>query len=297
MKIYLIILLTLISTAQIFSQSADILLNGTVSAEDNQIKNVADPTDLGDAVNKAYFDQIIQSLQSQINATNSGVIPSNIPLDGLYAYYPFNGDVDDVIGDNFGTVVNNASLTTDRFGTDNKAYSFDGSDDYISLHEPWFDGNPSVSAFTYSTWIYIEELPESVVSINTKEGYWRTIGIELLPDGSILFGGSQPSPNQYHELQTEAGEITPQQWSHIAVTFNNSELKIYIDGNLAASSTLAISSWVFTWSDQGNSTNTNLIGAVNPATGVTNFFSGKIDDFAIWSRALTANQVAELYDL
>ena len=144
------------------------------------------------------------------------------------------------------------------------------------------------------TWIYIEQLPENVVSINTKEGYWRTIGIELYPDGSILFGGSQPSPNQYHELQTQAEEITPLQWNHIVVTFNNSELKIFIDGNLAASSTLAISSWVFTWSDQGNSTNTNLIGAVNPATGVTNFFAGKIDDFAIWNRELSSEEITAL---
>ena len=47
MKNYLIILIILISTAQLFSQSADILLNGTVSSENNQIKNVADPTDPG----------------------------------------------------------------------------------------------------------------------------------------------------------------------------------------------------------------------------------------------------------
>ena len=271
---------------------------------DSDVTLVNPPTEDMDAVNKGYLMELLASyqsqidnLQAQINATNSGVIPSNIPLDGLYAYYPFNGDSDDVIGDNFGTIVNNASLTSDRFGIDNKAYSFDGSNDYISLYEPWFDGNPSVSAFTYSTWIYVDQYPNQQSSINTKEGYWRTIGLQLGTSGQIVFGGSQPSPNAYHDWSTPSGAITAGQWNHIAVTFTNSNLRIYINGQLSVDETASISAWNFTWSDQGNSTNTNLIGAVAPASGVTKFFSGKIDDFAIWSRALTANEVAELYDL
>ena len=107
MKNYLIILIILISTAQLFSQSADILLNGTVSSENNQIKNVADPTDPGDAVNKAYFDQIIQSLQSQIDALETQLNNGNaaeIPTEGLVAYYPFNGNANDASSfDNHGT--------------------------------------------------------------------------------------------------------------------------------------------------------------------------------------------------
>ena len=39
----------------LFSQSADILLNGTVSAENNQIKNVANTSASGDAIIKYYF--------------------------------------------------------------------------------------------------------------------------------------------------------------------------------------------------------------------------------------------------
>ncbi len=256
-----------------------------------------------DVVNKGYLMEILASyqsqidnLQAQIGTTNIGVIPSNIPLDGLYAYYPFNGNADDVIGDNFGTVVNNASLTSDRFGVDNKAYYFDGSDDYISLYEPWFDGNPSVSAFTYSLWIFVDQYPDEQSSINTKEGYWRTIGLQLGTSGHIVFGGSQPSPNAYHDWVTPSGVIDVGQWNHIAVTFANSNLRIYINGQLSVNETASISDWDFSWFESGNSTNTNLIGAVAPASGVTKFFNGKIDDFAIWSRALTENEVVELND-
>ena len=62
--------------------AADILLNGTVSAENNQIKNIADPSDAQDAVTKNYtyskeevnalIEQALVNLQSQIDDLNSG---------------------------------------------------------------------------------------------------------------------------------------------------------------------------------------------------------------------------------
>ena len=64
----LIIVLLSITT---FSQSADILLNGTVSAENNQIKNVLNPTDSGDAVNLGYLNEIFDSYQNQIDDLQS----------------------------------------------------------------------------------------------------------------------------------------------------------------------------------------------------------------------------------
>ena len=63
---YLLFTITLFFSGLIQSQSPEISLNGTVSAENNQIKNVADPTDPGDALNKAYLEQVFQSLESQI---------------------------------------------------------------------------------------------------------------------------------------------------------------------------------------------------------------------------------------
>lgn len=57
----------------------DIKLNGTISAENNQIKNVASPSDTNDATTKAYVDALIQNLQNQINSLNE---PPSITLLG-----------------------------------------------------------------------------------------------------------------------------------------------------------------------------------------------------------------------
>jgi uncharacterized protein (TIGR02145 family) len=100
-----------------------ILLNGTVSAENNQIKNVADPTEAQDVTTKSYVDNsvsntytqaevdaIISSLQEQIDAlqaaTGSGTVTDQ---DGnSYPYLTY--------GDQAWTV-KNAEVVTYRDGT------------------------------------------------------------------------------------------------------------------------------------------------------------------------------------
>ena len=82
-KTLLLLFIPLVS----FSQNEDILLNGSVSVEGNQIKNVADPTDPQDATTKDYVDtqfysqsqvdSIIASFQNQISDLTSNVLDLN----------------------------------------------------------------------------------------------------------------------------------------------------------------------------------------------------------------------------
>ena len=83
MKKQLLVLLIFIPFVS-FSQDEDIILNGTTSAENNQIKNVADPTDTQDVVTKNYVDtqfytqsqvdEIIAGFENQINNLTSFVL-------------------------------------------------------------------------------------------------------------------------------------------------------------------------------------------------------------------------------
>ena len=100
-----------------------ILLNGTVSAENNQIKNVADPTEAQDVTTKSYVDNsvsntytqtevdaIISSLQDQIDAlqatTGSGTVTDQD--DNSYPYLTYGDQV---------WTVKNAEMVTYRDGT------------------------------------------------------------------------------------------------------------------------------------------------------------------------------------
>ena len=92
------------------TENPDILLNGTISAESNQIKNVADPNDGKDAVNKDYLLEKIALLQDQIDAlqstTGSGTVTDQ---DGnSYPYLTYGDQV---------WTVKNAEMITYRDGT------------------------------------------------------------------------------------------------------------------------------------------------------------------------------------
>ncbi|MGK5094527.1 hypothetical protein WDW89_21250 [Deltaproteobacteria bacterium TL4] len=80
---------------------------------------------------------------------------NSIPTNGLVAYYPFNGNANDESGNgNNGTVIG-ATLTADRHGRANKAYSFDGVNDYLSASgsNVW---NFGTASFTISFWVNVK---------------------------------------------------------------------------------------------------------------------------------------------
>ena len=54
-------------------------------------------------------------------------LPSYLPADGLVGWWPFNGNANDESGNGNNGIVNGATLTTNRFGTQNSAYSFNGT--------------------------------------------------------------------------------------------------------------------------------------------------------------------------
>jgi uncharacterized protein (TIGR02145 family) len=92
------------------SSSGDIILNGVVSAENNQIRNVADPTHTQDAVTLGLLLEKISSLQDQIDALQS-TSGSGAVTDQDGNSYPYL-----TYGDQVWTV-KNAEMVTYRDGT------------------------------------------------------------------------------------------------------------------------------------------------------------------------------------
>jgi hypothetical protein len=74
----------------------------------------------------------------------SGNVVAQVNLNqGLMAYYPFSGNANDVSGNNNNPVFNNATLTADRFGNPNSAYSFNGTSNYMRI--------PNSATLNYNT--------------------------------------------------------------------------------------------------------------------------------------------------
>ncbi len=97
--------------------------------------------------------------------------------DGLMAYYPFNGNANDESGNGNNGTVNGATLTTDRFGDTDSAYSFNES--YIAVPD-----NPSLFSdnLTTSWWVNIESHTTSVHKFATPACHgFRRLNVTAQP--------------------------------------------------------------------------------------------------------------------
>ena len=60
-------------------------------------------------------------------------VPNYVSTNGLVGYWPFNGNANDESGNGNNGTVNGATLTTDKNGISNRAYSFDGATNFIEV--------------------------------------------------------------------------------------------------------------------------------------------------------------------
>ena len=188
---YIILLLSVFTCNFLFSQSPEILLNGTVSAEESQIKNVADPTDPGDAINKGYLSEMFESLQSQIDGLESQAEDLQSQIDSI------NGVVKVVI-----SAINTTGSHGSRFYFDS-ASSFNGEDtfDFSYGNTGWlgWGGNSLIDQGLNPRYIITQILQRvpadgSVYSDHEFNSYFSiedVFGFKDLPN--VLLGTSNPS--------------------------------------------------------------------------------------------------------
>jgi len=218
-------------------------------------------------------------------------LPSYLPTDGLVGWWPFNGNANDESGNGNHGAFNGAILTSDRTNAANKSAEFDGVDDYVSLSDPFFDGQVT-SQFTISVWF--KKSAEGAGIIWGKSGYWKEVVLILTEDNRIHFFYAYPNPQGYHGIQTDSGlDFTT--WSNVVVTQDSGVLSVYLNGELQTSGN---SNGQIDWSQdsQGCSLGINYIGKGSYCQAYNYLpFEGKIDDIGIWNRALTDAEVMALY--
>jgi hypothetical protein len=215
-------------------------------------------------------------------------LPGNIgeptglnPLqNGLVAYYPFNGNANDESGNGINGYVFGATLTQDRFGNVNKAYSFNGLNNWIQASGLTLS-MPSVSE---CAWVY-----SNTNSPNTSP---QIIGI-YPPDNQHVMQMETTSSNQifynaspYGVTITNPNIWNASQWHFICGTYDGFSEKIYVDGVLAANNPRT-GNYQITLQDI-------FIGRQNNPGCC--YWNGKLDEVRIYNRALSPLEIACLYN-
>ena len=225
--------------------------------------------------------------------TGFSQVPNYVPTNGLVGWWPFTGNASDLSGNGNNGTVNGATLTTDRFGVANNAFSFDGVNDYISLSSINQLGLAN-SSFSMSVWVRC-----SLFGANNVESY--IIGTPMWGGGSDEGFKIQNNPvgNVYGVYSASLGiggqvylgsnnSFILNSWENIFIRYQNTtgNFQLFINGILMDSTTLV-------GSPLANPYPISVGGFVGP--WLSAFLAGKTDDIGIWNRALSNCEIQALY--
>jgi hypothetical protein len=212
-------------------------------------------------------------------------VPNYVPINGLVGWWPFNGNANDGSGNGNNGAVFNLSYNNDRFNNTNASLDLGliGSGAEFPLGLPFWTGNYSISFWMKS-------------SNNPNDQ--RVLGFRptCLGGGEDWFefvteNNSQNIYHYYFGSGYTTTTISPNIWTHILFVKNGSSGNLYVDGvnvgqhnnmsTLTQNSILAISSRISCILNWGQN---NLR------------FVGQFDDLGVWNRALTQQEITNLYN-
>jgi hypothetical protein len=213
----------------------------------------------------------------------------------------FNGNANDESGNNNHGIATNVFLTSDRFGNTNSAYQFNGSTSRIDVTNAFFNiGSDSftISCWTYSTsFLNPNNLNDSQVIINTEphNGIAITLYGENNPfkdyfDNKYVFlAGSSSNYRGWDIVQYEGYSNTLRTintWNHVVLVKNGINYDFYINGVLDKT---------VIGNTKAEEHYCKIVFGGEASNIPAEVFLGKLDDYAIWSRALSPVEIADLY--
>jgi hypothetical protein len=206
-------------------------------------------------------------------------------LDGLVAYYKFDGNADDMsVYENDGTISGGVIFAKGIF---NQAACFNGTDGYV---EAPHHSALSLEQWSISVWVYPSAMPDDTVLVGRDDDLNLKYNYALL-QRSTNFDGQYETASSEFDHEVTARDIITDMWYHVVSTRStNGEHKIYLDGVLVDSET---------WNDTPVQNTGKLIIAryVDSYPLSDRFFTGCLDDARVYNRALSKTEVKDLYNL
>jgi hypothetical protein len=214
-------------------------------------------------------------------------VPSYVPTNGLVGYWPFNGNANDESGNGNNGTVNGATLTSDRFGNANSSYSFDGIDDFIEIPNSSSISNPNLTiGFWINTNSVVFQQVLYKVSFNTAQNEEYSIPLNLNNQNEINLDLKNNSCSPGIGWVSFNNSAVLSNWKHVIFTHDGSITRFFLDGILINSQNANF--------NIANCPGGSLILGI--AWDLQNAFNGALDDIGIWNRALTQQEITDLYN-
>ena len=217
------------------------------------------------------------------------------PASSFYLSYPFTGNTTDASGngDN-GTIHGTVTATADRYNAASSAYNFNGTTGYISTATGI--AAPGPQNFSISVWFNTSTPGGVLVAYSAQQTgaasqYDRHIYMDN--SGYVYFGIYTTSTGVAHTINSTS-TYADGNWHHaVATCSTTSGSNLYIDGQLQSSDATMTAPETYTGNGYWRVGYSNLSGWTNPPTDL--YFTGSLDDIAVYKSAISASQVYTLY--
>ncbi|MFG0289725.1 MAG: LamG-like jellyroll fold domain-containing protein [Rhodopirellula sp. JB044] len=197
----------------------------------------------------------------------------------LVAHWTFDGNAKDSVGARHGKVNGDVAFVPGRLG---QAAAFDGDGDFIVMTA---DPLPRTD-FTVAAWVLMDAISTTEAYIAGTQKSSEAGAFLRVEPNLTLMAKVLPNENMIIEAASSARKCVVGQWAHVAMTVSRvNGLKLYFNGGLVGSGDAGKSHVEAGNFTIGRRPDPVLVG------GSYCYWSGKIDDVAVWDGALTAGEL------
>lgn len=210
--------------------------------------------------------------------------------DGLVAYYSFEGNANDLSGNNHnGTPTGKVTFESGKIGKALKLDQEGDTESYVMVKN-----SPKITFsknFTISAWAYFQssepDLGDSYFSVLTKGKVKEDYTLWLTSTGPDILLNWDTENQLWPYLGGKEKNVTPNTWNYLSATYDGKMVTLYLNGTMASS---------YTYDKNIDANNEDLFIGISFPGGIEKF-PGMIDELRLYNRALPANEIKMLYDL
>lgn len=220
------------------------------------------------------------------------------PPANMVAWWPGDGNTNDIIGGNNGALVGGATFGTGKVG---QAFNLNGSSALVQVSDA--ASLDPTQQITIDAWVFPTSdagSPDVVAELVNKESSDATPSIQYeiarrdsvsctsgggIADGNFAYflGGVSGLPNDCQSWVDGGAQLPLNTWSHVALTYDGTTVTSYVNGTVArqvpATGTITATTGAF------------LIGARISGSN----WAGSIDEVELFNRALSAAEISSIF--
>ena len=228
-------------------------------------------------------------------ATLAQNVPNYVPTNGLIGWWPFSGNANDESGNGNNGTVNGATLTVDRYNNISTAFSFNGNSNIQIQNSTSLQVYSQLSISIWFKYTTLNNGINYLLQKGTGYGCLNT-GYHIAYDndqGQAAFNKFISYGQNGNCAGIGDNSYLDSSWHNIIVVYHPpSNNKIYFDGLEVGNTSFCNSCTIL------NSNDILTIGGPTNGLGFNLAYNwnGKIDDIGIWNRALTQQEITDLYN-